>query len=134
MEVYTLFNFGSTRIVTYEGKGFTFTSNTSWETSNADEAFYIDSHYPMIDITDIKNVDTNGHNIEDTFKESTKDIALNDSENIDEDVNEYLESNPILTMLTVDELRQMALDNNVKLPQGYIKKQDLIKLIENKEK
>jgi len=54
MAVYKLFNFGPTRIVEFQGQSFTFAHNISWETKDENQARYITSHYPKIDMVDVK--------------------------------------------------------------------------------
>jgi len=53
MVTYKLFNYGPTRIVEFQGKAFTFTTNTAWKTTDENQARYITSHYPRIDLVDV---------------------------------------------------------------------------------
>jgi len=103
MVVYKLFNFGPTRIVEFQGRGFTFTHNTSWETQDENEARYITSHYPKIDLVDVK---TEG-------EPPAKAKAKKD-----------------LSEMTMKQLREIAKEKNLRLP-PRARKQDLINVLEN---
>ena len=105
MAVYKLFNFGPTRIVEFQGRGFTFTHNTSWETQDENEARYITSHYPKIDLVDVKT--------EDEPPAKAKAKAKKD-----------------LSDLTMKQLRELVKEKNLRLP-PRARKQDLINVLEN---
>jgi len=105
MVIYKLFNFGPTRIVEFQGKGFTFTHNMSWETKDENQARYITLHYPKIDLVDVKN------------EEEEKPLVS--AKKLD------------LSKLTMKQLRQLAKERNVKVPKN-VRKKDLVKLLNKK--
>jgi len=111
MVIYRLFNFGPTRIVMgHDGKSFTFTHNTQWETQDRAAAEYIAAHYPKIDIVEVRKMELDKGDLGSDNEDSNNGNSDSDSDT-----------------LSMSQLRKLVKSKGIKVPRT-VTKQELLEL------